>query len=162
MDWSACEGAQAPLNHSVLKYVPKPKEPAASEVTSMSVGADIPGNNQKLTPCQETKNSCHHCTSSWNSEFKRMGWSRVRKQQRRSIMRCKNVSPGHTTFTAWWRWPISDSSWRLVHHRLDHQDWINSCKLASFSAGRRADCSIESNSIPKTTRQVAGPMHLPG
>jgi len=55
---------QAPLNHSLLKYAPKLKEPAVSDVTSRSVGADIPGNNQKLTPCHEVRKSCHHCTSS--------------------------------------------------------------------------------------------------
>ena len=87
------------------------------------MGADIPENNQRLTPCHDVRKSCHHFRSSRNSELRRIGWSRVRKQQRRSGIHRKKVRSGQTTLAAWWRWPIRDSSWRLLHHRLVRQDW---------------------------------------
>ena len=39
-------------------------------------------------------------------------------------------------------------------------DQLNSCKAISFLAGRRAVWSSKSSSIPKTTKEVDGPIHI--
>lgn len=54
----------------------------------------------KLTPCQMVSNSCHQCKSKWNSRYRRIRWSLLRKQQRRLIMRRKKERSGHTTLVA--------------------------------------------------------------
>ena len=131
-------------------------------MTSTFLAAESPGKSQKLTPCQAERNSCHQRRSRWNSVFSLIEWSRLRKQQRRSIMCLKKVRPGQTTFAAWCRWPMRDSNCRLVHHLRDRHEWISSLGASSFSAGSRVACCSESSSIPNTTIRVVGPSHLPG
>ena len=122
----------------------------------------MPGNSQKATPFQEDKNWNHHWRSRWNSVFKRMGWSRLRKQRSRSIMRRKNLRPGQTTFAAWCKWPIRDSNWRLVHQRRVRHEWISSCKAQNLSSGRQATWAMQSNLMPSTSKQEDGSIHLSG
>ena len=162
MDCSRCEGIQEPVNHMPSKYAPKPREPAASEETSTPAVGVLPGKSQKLTPCQSTRNWCPHCKSRWNSLLRRIGWSFLRKQPSRSIMWRKKVRPGHTTFVAWWRWPIRDSSSRLLHQDRANHEAINSRRAWSFSSGRWATWLTESSSMPRTVSTGAGPTHFPG
>ena len=54
--------------------------------------------SSKLTTCQMVSNYCHQCKSKWNSRYRRIRWSLLRKQQRRLIMR-------HT----WAYWPHNSS-----------------------------------------------------
>ena len=74
----------------------------------------------------------------------------------------QKVRPGHTTFAAWCKWPMRDSNWRLLHQQRLHHEWISSCKAKSLSSGRRATWAMESNSMPKTSKQEDGPIHLSG
>ena len=55
----------------------------------------------KLTPCQIVSNSCHQCKSKWNSRYRRIRWSLLRKQQRRFII----PAPQEGAF-----WPHNSSS----------------------------------------------------
>ena len=128
----------------------------------MSATGSSPGKSQKLTPCHSSKNWCHHRRSRWNSWLRRMGWSLLRKQHNRSIMRRKKVRPGHTTLAAWCKWPIRDSSSCLLHHFRGSQEAIKFWIAKSFSCGRRATWLWESSSIPRTVSTVEGPIHLPG
>ena len=74
----------------------------------------------------------------------------------------QKVRPGHTTFAAWCKWSIRDSNWRLVHQQRLHHEWISSYKTKSLSSGRRATWAMEFNSMPKTSKQEDGPIHLSG
>ena len=123
MDWDCCECPQELLNHAALRYAPNPKDPDASETTSTSAGGDMPGKSQKLTPFHEDNKVCHNSRSRRNSWFKRMGWSRLRKQHNKSTIRCKKVRPGQTTLAACCRWPINDSSCPRLHHLLERHCW---------------------------------------
>ena len=102
MDCSRCENIQEPVNHMPSKYAPKPSEPPTSEETSTRAVGVFPGKSQKLTPCQSTRNWCHQCKLRWNSLSRWIGWSFLLKQHNISIIRHKEVLPGHTTFAAWW------------------------------------------------------------
>ena len=141
---------------------PNPKDPDASEMTSTSAGGDMPGKSQKLTPFHEDKKVCHHSMSRQNSWFKRMGWSRLRKQHNKSIIRCKKIRPGQTTLAVCCRWPINDSSCPRLHNLLEHHCWTIWQATSNLSVGSLAICVTKSNSMPKTTITEEGPTHLRG
>ena len=73
-----------------------------------------------------------------------MGWSFFRKQHKRSIMRRRNILPGQTTLAVWCKWPISDSSSRLLHHLQGSHERISRFRATNFSAGRCATWPTES------------------
>lgn len=81
------------------------------------------------------------------------------KQDSRSIIRWMKEQPGQTTLAVWWRGPIIDSSWHLLHQRQEVQELIEACRACSLSAGRRVTWLTESNAMSSNTRDVAGPMH---
>ena len=151
---------QGTANYAPLRYAPNPKDPDASETTSTSAGGDMPGKSQKLTPFHEDKKVCHHSRSRRNSWFKRMGWSRLRKQHNKSIIRCKKVRPGQTTLAACCRWPINDFSCPRLHHFLERHCWTIRQATSNLSVGSLAICATESNSLPKTTITEEGPSQL--
>ena len=156
----------------LLRNSPRACEPEAGEVGPQTKGTGSirckstaghsPGYNQKLTPCHWAKRWSHHCRSRWNSLLNWMGWSFLRKQLKRSIIRWRDVLPGHTTLAAWCKWPMSDSSLHLKHPLRGSHEWISSFKDCSFSSGRCATWVRESNSMPWTASSGVCPTHFPG
>ena len=113
----------------------------------------MPGNSQNPTPCQEDRNCCHHWRSNLNSWLRRIGWSLYQQQHIKLIILQRKVLPCHTTLAVWCWWPVRDSISCLLHQSHRSQDW---------SSGRRAICWMESNSMPRTVSDMAGPTHLLG
>lgn len=132
------------------KKAPKLREPAASEETYRSVTGNNPGNSQKPTPCHLVKKTVPPLEILPKFSIKVGGMIFLRKQRSRSNMRSKKVRPGQTTFAAWCRWPRRDSSSRLLHHHQLSHEATNSLTAWNLSAGSRATCSLESNSMPST------------
>ena len=131
-------------------------EPAASDVITRSANGRSPGNRKKFVPFHSSMNWTHHCKSDRNSTLRRMGWSGWRKTQRRLIIRRKKVRPGQTTWKAWCSFPRSDSSCVRVHHRFCCHSFRSCLRASNLTLGRRAIWRMESNSIPKIIKQVAG------
>ena len=129
MDKGSCNGDHLPMNQSRLKIAPNLTEPAASEETWRSGMGAQQGDNRKLYPFQDWKNSSHHDKSKWNSLLSLIGWSSLRKAESRLIMPQRNVRPEGTPLHAW-RLPIKDSSTFCVQWRLSDQEtrrvWIRS------------------------------------
>ena len=137
-------------------------EPAASDIITRSANGMSPGNRKKFVPFHSSMNWTHHCKSDRNSTLRRMGWSGWRKTQRRLIIRRKKVRPGQTTCHAWCSFPSSSSSCVRVHHRFCCHSLRSCLRASNLTLGRRAIWRMESNSIPKTIKQVAGPSVLSG
>ena len=160
MDKGSCNGDHLPTNQSLPKIAPYPTEPAASEETWRSGMGAQRGDNRKLYPFHDWKNSSHHDKSKWNSLLSLIGWSSLRKAEGTLIMRRRKVRPDGTTLHACWRLPVKDSSSFRVQWRLSDQE-IRSVRIQSnFSCGRRACNRRESSSMPRTVRRVEGPSSL--
>ena len=162
MDEGICNGDHLPANQSPPNIAPYPTEPAASEETWRSGLEAQRGDNRKLYPFHDWKNSSHHDKSKWNSLLSLMGWSSLRKIDGRLIIRRTKVwrSEG-TTLHAFWRLLIKNSNSFCVQRRFCDQEtssvWIRS---NFFLRGRRAYNRRESTSMPKTVRRVEGPSNL--
>ena len=106
-------------------------------------------------PFHFSKKRCHHCTSDWNSAFRRTQWSRSFGTHDRLMMRLRNVLPGGTTLLACASWPISSYLF-LAALRL-RQLVISSFSFSNFSCGRRNWRDSESISIPRNVSWCVGP-----
>ena len=103
------------------------------------------------------KNLCHRRRSRWNSWLRWMGWSLLRKQHNKSIMRHKNIPPSHTNLVAWCKCPITDSSSCLLYHFWGSQGLIRFCYYNNFSWGRCATWLTQSSSMPSIMSTMGGP-----
>jgi len=128
----------------------------------MSRGGDMPGKSQELTPFHEDKKVCHHSRSRQNCKFRRMGWSFLRKQYNKYIIRHKKVWPDQTTLAACWRWLVNDSSSLGLHHFLGRHCWTSRPAASNVSVRSLAIWATKSNSMLRTTITEGGPTHLKG
>ena len=140
-------------NQSQCQRAPKPQVPEASDDTTKSGKVDTDGERKNDIPFHSWKNDSHHCRSRQNSRFNRIGWSRLRKQHNKSIIRWRNVRPGTTTRQAWWRDPLRDSSSQRVQVDFLDQDWRRRSIQSTLSGAGGGQASHLLNRIQLDTEK---------
>ena len=103
----------------------------------------------------------HQRMSALASVFRVMWWCMRSTVVDKSMRRRVNILPGLTTLPMWLSFPMIDFSCRFVHVLLS----FHLCRLAvaseSFSWGISIVIEMEFITIPRYTRDVAGPSILP-
>ena len=143
-----------PAKQSLHEIAPYPTEPAEPEETWRSGMGVQWGDNRKLYPFHDWKNSSHHDKSKWNSLFSLIRWSSLPNAENRLIVRRRKVWPEGMTLHACWRLPIKDSNSFCVQWHFCDQETSSVWIWSNFYWGKCASNRRESSSMPNPDRRV--------